>query len=41
MDIAGLFDSGGDSIEFIIGLISKKLFEITANVKFIIPLTQE
>ena len=41
VDIAGLKDTDGDSIEFVIGLINKKLFEITSGAKFIIPLTQE
>lgn len=41
LDIAGLKDTGGDNIEFVIGLINKKLFELTSKIKFIIPITMD
>lgn len=38
-DIAGLNDTGGDTIEFINSFITKEIFRNANSVKFLVPIT--
>ena len=38
-DIAGLNDTGGDTIEFVNSFITKEIFRMARSVKFLLPIT--
>lgn len=39
-DIAGLYDTGGDFINFINCFINKFLFNIANSIRFLVPITK-
>lgn len=39
-DIAGLFDTAGDLIEYVNCFMNKKIFNSAKKIKFIVPITK-